>query len=146
MKKSSLMFKLMECDWRNNYHTFTLANNLSYGSEWPAVWTFHFAPVCLFGFLTSSSATMLSHGRALRLVSDNFSLLPHRDRAGRPWLLSQPAGHIILTLYSRSVRAYVDFVFLPLSEEPLADIEGHAPYRVSRLKYHPSGRFLATCW
>ncbi|GFS26665.1 U4/U6 small nuclear ribonucleoprotein Prp4-like [Elysia marginata] len=32
------------------------------------------------------------------------------------------------------------------SEEPLADIEGHAPYRVSRLKYHPSGRFLATCW
>ncbi|XP_059174030.1 U4/U6 small nuclear ribonucleoprotein Prp4-like [Physella acuta] len=31
------------------------------------------------------------------------------------------------------------------SEEPVADIEGHAPYRVSRVKYHPSGRFLATC-
>ncbi|CAL1534286.1 unnamed protein product [Lymnaea stagnalis] len=31
------------------------------------------------------------------------------------------------------------------SEEPIADIEGHAPYRVSRVKYHPSGRFLATC-
>lgn len=31
-------------------------------------------------------------------------------------------------------------------EEPVADIEGHAPYRVSRLAYHPSGRFLATCW
>ncbi|XP_013418559.1 U4/U6 small nuclear ribonucleoprotein Prp4-like [Lingula anatina] len=31
------------------------------------------------------------------------------------------------------------------SEEPVADIEGHAPYRVSRLAYHPSGRFLATC-
>ncbi|XP_074655780.1 U4/U6 small nuclear ribonucleoprotein Prp4-like isoform X2 [Tubulanus polymorphus] len=31
------------------------------------------------------------------------------------------------------------------SEEPIADIEGHAPYRVSRLAYHPSGRFLATC-
>ncbi|BFZ20632.1 hypothetical protein BsWGS_23671 [Bradybaena similaris] len=31
------------------------------------------------------------------------------------------------------------------SEEPLADIEGHANYRVSRVKYHPSGRFLATC-
>lgn len=31
------------------------------------------------------------------------------------------------------------------SDEPVADIEGHAPYRVSRLKYHPSGRFLATC-
>lgn len=32
-----------------------------------------------------------------------------------------------------------------VSEEPVADIEGHAPYRVSRLKYHPSGRFLGTC-
>lgn len=32
------------------------------------------------------------------------------------------------------------------SEEPVADIEGHAPYRVSRLAYHPSGRFLGTCW
>jgi len=30
------------------------------------------------------------------------------------------------------------------SEEPIADIEGHAPHRVSRVKYHPSGRFLAT--
>ncbi|KAH3800392.1 U4/U6 small nuclear ribonucleoprotein Prp4-like [Dreissena polymorpha] len=32
-----------------------------------------------------------------------------------------------------------------VSDEPVADIEGHAPYRVSRLAYHPSGRFLATC-
>lgn len=31
------------------------------------------------------------------------------------------------------------------SDEPIADIEGHAPYRVSRLAYHPSGRFLGTC-
>ncbi|CAH8487740.1 unnamed protein product [Schistosoma turkestanicum] len=30
------------------------------------------------------------------------------------------------------------------NEEPLADIEGHAPHRVSRLAFHPSGRFLAT--
>ena len=30
------------------------------------------------------------------------------------------------------------------SEEPLVDIEGHDE-RVSRLAYHPSGRFLATC-
>ncbi|KAL3313642.1 U4/U6 small nuclear ribonucleoprotein Prp4 [Cichlidogyrus casuarinus] len=30
------------------------------------------------------------------------------------------------------------------SEEPLADIEGHAPHRVSRLAFHPSGRFLGT--
>ncbi|XP_064616387.1 U4/U6 small nuclear ribonucleoprotein Prp4-like [Liolophura sinensis] len=32
-----------------------------------------------------------------------------------------------------------------ISDEPIADIEGHAPYRVSRLAYHPSGRFLGTC-
>lgn len=32
-----------------------------------------------------------------------------------------------------------------VSDEPVADIEGHSPYRVSHLKYHPSGRFLGTC-
>ncbi|PSN50362.1 U4/U6 small nuclear ribonucleoprotein Prp4 [Blattella germanica] len=31
------------------------------------------------------------------------------------------------------------------SEDPLADVEGHAPHRVSRLAFHPSGRFLGTC-
>ncbi|XP_057670934.1 U4/U6 small nuclear ribonucleoprotein Prp4 [Diorhabda carinulata] len=34
-----------------------------------------------------------------------------------------------------------DFV----SEEPIADIEGHMPHRVSRIGFHPSGRFLGTC-
>ncbi|VDN35303.1 unnamed protein product [Dibothriocephalus latus] len=29
-------------------------------------------------------------------------------------------------------------------EEPLADMEGHGPNRVSRLAFHPSGRFLGT--
>ncbi|WAR31486.1 PRP4-like protein [Mya arenaria] len=28
-----------------------------------------------------------------------------------------------------------------VSDEPVADIEGHAPYRVARLAYHPSGSF-----
>lgn len=28
------------------------------------------------------------------------------------------------------------------SEEPIADIEGHMPHRVSRIAFHPSGRFL----
>lgn len=49
-------------------------------------------------------------------------------------LLEEPYP-ITLTLYTCSC-----------SEEPIADIEGHAPFRVSRLAYHPSGRFLGTCW
>jgi len=31
------------------------------------------------------------------------------------------------------------------SDEPIADIEGHAPFRVSKLGFHPTGRFLGTC-
>ncbi|XP_014214945.1 U4/U6 small nuclear ribonucleoprotein Prp4 [Copidosoma floridanum] len=31
------------------------------------------------------------------------------------------------------------------SEKPLAEVEGHEPHRVSRLAFHPSGRFLGTC-
>lgn len=50
------------------------------------------------------------------------------------------------------VKPYIIFLFQDGSvklwsldnEEPLADIEGHAPHRVSRLAFHPSGRFLAT--
>lgn len=30
-------------------------------------------------------------------------------------------------------------------DQPLDDIEGHQPYRVSKVEFHPSGRFLATC-
>ncbi|XP_045461463.1 U4/U6 small nuclear ribonucleoprotein Prp4 [Harmonia axyridis] len=30
-------------------------------------------------------------------------------------------------------------------KEPIADIEGHMPHRVSRMGFHPSGRFLGTC-
>lgn len=30
------------------------------------------------------------------------------------------------------------------SEESIADITGHVPHRVSRLAFHPSGRFLGT--
>ena len=39
---------------------------------------------CLVGFLTSSSATSVYHGRVPRLTSDNFSCCHTRDRAGRP--------------------------------------------------------------
>ncbi|CAF1671151.1 unnamed protein product, partial [Adineta ricciae] len=30
------------------------------------------------------------------------------------------------------------------SDEPIAEIEGHAPFRVSKVRFHPSGRFLGT--
>uniref|UniRef100_A0A8D9F9N0 U4/U6 small nuclear ribonucleoprotein Prp4 n=1 Tax=Cacopsylla melanoneura TaxID=428564 RepID=A0A8D9F9N0_9HEMI len=30
-------------------------------------------------------------------------------------------------------------------DTPLANLEGHEPFRVSRVKFHPSGRFLGTC-
>ena len=46
----------------------------------------------LVGFLTSSSTTRLYRGRAPRLTSDNLKSCHTRDRAGRPWLLSQPEG------------------------------------------------------
>jgi U4/U6 small nuclear ribonucleoprotein PRP4 len=32
------------------------------------------------------------------------------------------------------------------SEKPIGDLEGHHPHRVSRAEFHPSGRFVATCW
>ena len=48
---------------------------------------------CLFRFLTSSSTTMLYRGRVPRLRSDNFMCCYTLDRAGRPWLQSQPSHY-----------------------------------------------------
>ena len=31
------------------------------------------------------------------------------------------------------------------SDDPVGEIKGHQPYRVSNARFHPSGRFLATC-
>lgn len=31
------------------------------------------------------------------------------------------------------------------SEEPIGNLEGHEPHRVSHVAFHPSGRFLGTC-
>ena len=46
-----------------------------------------------------------------------------------------------------NICVFIDAMnMLIFSDEPIADVEGHAPYRVSRLAFHPSGRFLATCW
>ena len=50
--------------------------------------------VCFFDFLASSSTTRLYSGQVPRLTSDNFTCCHTRDRAGRPWILSQP-----VTLY-----------------------------------------------
>ena len=49
--------------------------------------------VCLVGFLTSSSTTRLYRGRAPRQERLTIFTCCHTwDRAGRPWLLSQPGG------------------------------------------------------
>ena len=31
------------------------------------------------------------------------------------------------------------------SDEPIGGLDGHKPHRVSRIAFHPSGRFLGTC-
>jgi U4/U6 small nuclear ribonucleoprotein PRP4 len=30
-------------------------------------------------------------------------------------------------------------------DRPIGSLDGHAPYRVSKAEFHPSGRFVATC-
>lgn len=57
--------------------------------------------------------------------------------------LTQPSGAV--NLASCDQRGAVKLWSLE-SEEPIADIEGHAPYRVSRVAFHPCGRFLGTAW
>lgn len=58
---------------------------------------------------------------------------------------------IILTVTSCDLCFCPSVVFnlSPLSgchsDEPVADIEGHSE-RVSRVSWHPSGRFLGTTW
>ena len=41
---------------------------------------------------------------------------------------------------------FLNIMFITFFRDtPLANIEGHEK-RVSRVAYHPSGRFLASCW
>ena len=56
--------------------------------------------VCMFGFVRSLPPTRLYHRRVSRLTSDNFTCCHTRDRAGRPWLLSQ-----LVTLYTLTQQA-----------------------------------------
>ena len=53
--------------------------------------------VCLIGFLTSSSPTRFIADGPQDRASDNFMCCHTWDRAGRPWLLSQPVT-LLLTL------------------------------------------------
>lgn len=50
----------------------------------------------------------------------------------------------VLNLVSTAFDGSVKYWSLE-KEEPLGDIDGHAPHRVSKAEFHPSGRFLATC-
>ena len=51
----------------------------------------------------------------------------------------------VVNVVSTSFDGVVKFWSLD-SEEPLAHLDGHTPYRVSKAEFHPSGRFLGTCW
>ncbi|KAG6797243.1 U4/U6 small nuclear ribonucleoprotein Prp4 [Apis cerana] len=56
------------------------------------------------------------------------------ERAGQTCVLASCASDGTVKLWSGG-----------FGEEPLAEVEGHEPHRVSRLAFHPSGRFLGTC-
>ena len=64
--------------------------------------------ICLFvwlvGFLNSSSTTMLYRGWVPRLTSDNFTCCHTRDKAERPWLLTQPVQIFKKLQASRGMR------------------------------------------
>lgn len=49
-----------------------------------------------------------------------------------------------INLASCSIDGLVNLWSLE-NDEPLHSIKSHQPHRVSKLKFHPSGRFLATC-
>lgn len=51
----------------------------------------------------------------------------------------------LIHLYLFIFYSILPILFTYFSEEPIADIEGHMPHRVSRIAFHPSGRFLGTC-
>lgn len=52
---------------------------------------------------------------------------------------------VSLSLRHWQLQLYKIGMLFPFRDTPLANIEGHEK-RVSRVAYHPSGRFLATCW
>ena len=54
------------------------------------------------------------------------------------------ASSSVLNLASSSTDGAVHLWSLD-NDEPIASLEGHSPYRVSRIAFHPSGNYLATC-
>lgn len=48
-------------------------------------------------------------------------------------------------MLSVTPKKYLIYTKTLNSETPLAEVEGHAPHRVSRVQFHPSGRYLGTC-
>lgn len=65
------------------------------------------------------------------------------------WIGSSLFYFLKIWKYTCSYRSHDFFInkmyFFSKKEEPVADLEGHAPFRVSRALFHPSGRFLGTC-
>ncbi|PAA61813.1 hypothetical protein BOX15_Mlig007912g1, partial [Macrostomum lignano] len=75
-----------------------------------------------------------------------FTLRGHKTNAccvaWHPKATTPEAGPVALA--SSSLDGAVKLWSLD-SESPYAELDGHEPYRVSRLAWHPSGRFLGTC-
>ena len=90
--------------------------------------------VCLFGFLTSSSTTRLYRGRAPRQSVWEFTCCHTWDRAGRPWLLSQPAFCDKLTCQVACWRK--DWTHCRSGSHALTKTCSHNTKKVSLLQYY----------
>lgn len=44
-----------------------------------------------------------------------------------------------------SIYIYMYIIYVIESEKPIGELKGHEPNRVSKVEFHPSGRYLATC-
>ncbi|RWS07423.1 U4/U6 small nuclear ribonucleoprotein Prp4-like protein [Dinothrombium tinctorium] len=84
------------------------------------------------------SAPDLQHIRTLRGHNCNARCITFHPQS------TQSLSPTVLNLASSATDGSVNLWNLE-SEEPIGSLEGHENHRVSRIAFHPSGRFLATC-
>ena len=125
--------------------TMSMGNQTMQSHPWTTLWDIH-KPwtacvcvhsaifVCLFGFLTSSSTTRLYRGPAPRQSVWQFTCCHTWDRAGRPWLLSQPAFCNKLTCQVACWRK--DWTHCRSGSHALKKTCSHNTKKVSLLQYY----------